>query len=70
MIDPFLSIVDGIRFVAFVFFFDGGSLGATSNHKRGFGGMEKKVKEELGPRSLEIHAIGYLVDFEANGRSI
>lgn len=44
--------------------------GATSNYKRYLGGMAKKAKEELGTRSLEIHAIGYLVDFEANVRSI
>jgi len=36
-------------------------LDATSNYKRCFGGMEKKVKEELCPRSLKVDAFGYLV---------
>ena len=30
--------------------------------KRAFSGMEKKVKEELGPRCLEANAFGYLVE--------
>jgi len=37
-------------------------LGATSN-KRCFGGTEKKVREELDPRSLEVGTIGYLMEY-------
>jgi len=37
-------------------------LGATANYKGCFGCVEKKVKEELDPRSLEVDTIGYLVE--------
>ena len=37
-------------------------MGAISNHKRSFGGIEKKVKEELGTRCFEVDAFGYLVE--------
>jgi len=37
-------------------------LGATLNYKGCFGGLEKKLKEELGPRSLEADTVGYLVE--------
>ena len=35
---------------------------ATSSYNRGFSSLEKKVKEDLGNRSLEVHAIDYLVE--------
>jgi len=31
-------------------------------YERCFGGMEKKINEELGPMSLEVDTIGYLVE--------
>ena len=51
---PFCPLSVGLRFVAFVSFFDGGSSGATLTHKRC---LEKKVKEELGPWCLEVEAL-------------
>jgi len=36
-------------------------LGANSKHKRCFGGLKKKVKEE-GPAHLEVDTFGYFVE--------
>ena len=42
---------------------DGGQLGASLDHKRCVGGLEKKVKEELGIWSLEDDSFDYLVEY-------
>lgn len=41
----------GLRFAAFVITIDGGWLAAVSYYKKCFGGLEKKVEEELDPKS-------------------
>ena len=38
-------------------------VGATQNHKRCFGCMEEKVKEEMCPRCLEVDTFGYSVEY-------
>ena len=43
-------------------FLDGGLVGCNLRPLQMFGGMEKRLKKELGSRSLEVDAIGYLVE--------
>ena len=47
--------------MAFVIIIDGGQMVARPDYERCFDGM-KNVEEELGPRSLEVDAVGCLVE--------
>lgn len=46
----FCPLLVGLRFAAFVITIDGGWLAAISYYKKCFGGLKKKVEEELDPK--------------------